>query len=100
MFGWTPKHSAPGAPMEYTEFSVNGQPSIGMMPMVAEMPKEVPSYWMPYFQVADADASAAKVKALGGKVMVPASDIPNTGRFAIVSDPQGAMFAVFTFTPR
>jgi predicted enzyme related to lactoylglutathione lyase len=98
MFGWTPKHSAPGAPMEYTEFSVNGQPSIGMMPMVAEMPKEVPSYWMPYFQVADADASAAKVKALGGKVMVPPSDIPNTGRFAIVTDPQGAMFAVFTFT--
>jgi predicted enzyme related to lactoylglutathione lyase len=28
---------------------------------------------------------------------VPAQDIPGTGRFAIVSDPQGAMFAVFKF---
>ena len=29
--------------------------------------------------------------------MVPPTDIPNTGRFAIVNDPQGAMFAVFKF---
>ena len=84
--------------MEYTEFSVQGVPSIGMMPMVEHMPANAPSYWMPYFQVADADASVAKVKELGGNVMVPPQDIPNTGRFAIVSDPQGAMFAVFTFT--
>ena len=86
--------------MEYTEFSVNGQPSIGMMPMNEHMPAHVPSYWMPYFQVADADAAAAKAKELGGNVMVPPQDIPNTGRFAIVSDPQGAMFAVFKFTQK
>jgi predicted enzyme related to lactoylglutathione lyase len=29
--------------------------------------------------------------------MVPPTDIPSTGRFAIVTDPQGAMFAVFKF---
>jgi len=98
MFGWTAKHSAPSSGMEYTEFSVDGQPSIGMMPINEHMPAHVPSYWMPYFQVADADASAAKAKQLGGSVMVPPTDIPNTGRFAIVSDPQGAMFAVFKFT--
>ena len=97
LFGWTPKHNAPGAPMEYTEFSVAGTPSIGMMPKPADMPAHIPSYWMPYFQVDDADASAAKAKALGGNVMVPPTDIPKTGRFAIVNDPQGAMFAVFKF---
>jgi len=53
---------------------------------------------MPYFQVASADASVAKAKELGGSVMVGPQDIPNTRRFAIVSDPQGAMFAVFQFT--
>ena len=98
LFGWTPKHSAAGAPMEYTEFSVNGQPSIGMMAKPAEMPAHIPSYWMPYFQVADCDASTAKAKELGGRVMVGPQDIPNTGRFTIVTDPQGAMFAVFQFT--
>ena len=44
-------------PMEYTEFSVQGKPSIGMMPMNEHMPPHVPWYWMPYFQVADADKS-------------------------------------------
>jgi len=95
LLGWKAKHGAPGAPMEYTEFSVGGTPSIGMMPKPEGMPAHIPSYWMPYFQVASADASAAKAQQLGGKLMVPPQDIPNTGRFAIVTDPQGAMFAVF-----
>ena len=97
LFGWGVKHSAPGSPMEYTEFSVAGTPGIGMMPMPEQVPAFVPSYWMPYFQVTDTDASATKVKELGGKVMVPPQDIPSTGRFAVVADPQGAVFAVFTF---
>jgi predicted enzyme related to lactoylglutathione lyase len=100
LFGWTPKQSAPGAPMAYTEFSIQGQPSIGMMAFPEGMPATIPSYWMPYFQVADCDASTARVTELGGRVMVPPQDIPATGRFAVVSDPQGAMFAVFTFTAR
>jgi predicted enzyme related to lactoylglutathione lyase len=95
LFGWTPKHSPAGSPMEYTEFSVGGTPGIGMMPKPKDMPAHIPSYWMPYFQVADVDASTAKVKELGGKTMVPPTDISSTGRFAIVNDPQGAMFAIF-----
>lgn len=93
LFGWAAKRSAPGAPMQYTEFDNHS----GMMAMPDGMPASVPSYWMPYFQVVDCDARAANVTELGGSVMVPARDIPGTGRFAIVSDPQGAMFAMFTF---
>lgn len=95
LFGWVPKHSAPGSPMEYTEFSVGGTPSIGMMAKPEGMPAHIPSYWMPYFQVTSADQSASKGKELGGKVMIGPQDIPGTGRFAILTDPQGAMFAVF-----
>jgi predicted enzyme related to lactoylglutathione lyase len=97
LFGWTAKHSTPGAGMEYTEFSNQGQSGVGMLPMPAQVPAGVPSYWMPYFQVADCDASAAKATQLGASVMVPPHDIPKTGRFAILTDPQGAMFAVFKF---
>lgn len=97
LFGWTAKHSAAGAPMDYTEFSVDGTPSIGMMPKPAQMPAHIPSYWMPYFQVTNVDQSASKVKELGGKLMVGPEDIPNTGRFAIATDPQGAVFAIFQF---
>src|SRR5262245_51028989 len=95
LFGWTPKHSAPSAVMEYTEFSVGGTPSIGMMAKPPDMPAHIPSYWMPYFQVTSVDSSASKAKDLGGKVMVGPQDIPDAGRFAILVDPQGAMFAVF-----
>jgi len=58
----------------------------------------VPSYWMPYFQVDDCDSSVAKAKGLGGKAMVGPQDIPGTGRFAILTDPQGAMFALYKGT--
>jgi predicted enzyme related to lactoylglutathione lyase len=97
LFGWQAKHSPPGAPMAYTEFSVQDQPGIGMMAMPSQMPASVPSYWMPYFQVADCDATAARAGELGAKVMVGPQDIPSTGRFAILEDPQGAVFAVFKF---
>jgi predicted enzyme related to lactoylglutathione lyase len=96
LFGWTPKHAAPSAVMEYTEFHVQGKPGVGMMAMPQNMPPNVPSYWMPYFQVTDCDASAATAKQLGGRGMVGPQDIPGTGRFAIFSDPQGAMFAIYT----
>jgi uncharacterized protein len=95
LFGWSAKVGGAGTPMEYTEFSVAGTPSIGMMAKPPNMPANIPSYWMPYFQVADCDASTAKVKELGGKVMVGPQDIPGTGRFSVVSDPQGAVFAIF-----
>jgi len=95
LFGWSPKHSTPGATMEYTEFSVGATPSIGMMPKPPQMPAHVPSFWMPYFQVSNVDASASKSKELGGKVFLGPQDIPNAGRFAILTDPQGAVFAIF-----
>jgi uncharacterized protein len=96
LFGWTVKHSAPSAGMDYTEFSNQGEPSVGMLPMPDRMPAGTPSYWMPYFQVADCDASTAKAAELGARTMVPPRDIPE-GRFAILADPQGGMFAVFMF---
>jgi predicted enzyme related to lactoylglutathione lyase len=97
LFGWTAKHSSPDAGMEYTEFSNQGQPGVGMMPMPAQIPAFVPPYWMPYFQVANCDTSTSQATQLGASVRVPPQDIPKTGRFSVLSDPQGAVFALFTF---
>jgi predicted enzyme related to lactoylglutathione lyase len=96
LFGWTAKHGAPNAGMDYTELLNAGQPGVGMMGMPPGMPESMPSYWMPYFMVTDCDASAAKARSLGATLHVPPRDIPSTGRFAVLSDPQGAMFALFT----
>jgi predicted enzyme related to lactoylglutathione lyase len=96
LFGWTAKRSDPSADMEYTEMSNNGQAGVGMMPKPPGMPAHIPSYWMPYFMFTDVDAGAGKAKQLGAKVMIAPRDIPKVGRFAIISDPQGAVFAIFT----
>jgi len=54
----------------------------------------MPTLWMPYVCVADADASAAQAKQLGANVVVPPSDIPGVGRFASFLDPQGAAISI------
>ncbi|MDT1063220.1 VOC family protein [Paracoccus sp. CPCC 101403] len=73
-----------------------------MVAGLAEMPDDcagTPPFWMVYFDVDDADAAATKVKTLGGTVFREPADIPGTGRFAILSDPQGAAFGVLQPLP-
>ena len=64
---------------------------------ITEEMGEVPSHWMVYFAVSDCDASAEKVKSLGGNLRVPPTDIPEIGRFAVAQDPQGAVFSFLKF---
>jgi predicted enzyme related to lactoylglutathione lyase len=54
---------------------------------------DVLPHWMVYFTVADLDQAIAKVKELGGQAMEP-MESPGVGRFAVVGDPQGAVFTV------
>jgi len=98
LVGWEAKHSPADSPMAYTEFTVRGadRPSVGMMAKPPHLPSEMPSFWLPYFMVTDVDATAAKAGSLGGSTHFGPHDIPGTGRFAILADPQGAAFAVFT----
>ena len=53
------------------------------------------SGWVGYVWVEDVDAAAAKLAAAGGAVKRAAADIPGVGRFAVVADPQGAVFMLF-----
>ena len=55
-----------------------------------------PPSWLVYIGTPDVDATAAAAERLGGRVIKAPADIPNVGRFAVLSDPQGATFAVFT----
>ncbi len=55
-----------------------------------------PPHWIVYVATPDVDATVAEAERLGGKVVKSAADIPNMGRFAVLADPQGATFAVYT----
>lgn len=97
LFGWTAHHNGEGEGA-YTEFLVDGRPMAGMMAKPPMMPAEVPPYWGVYFAVADTDAAVARALELGGSVVAPAMDI-EPGRFALLSDPTGAVFSVLTLKP-
>jgi predicted enzyme related to lactoylglutathione lyase len=98
VFGWTANTAGAGPTGEYTEWQVNGRSVGGMMQKPPMMPAEVPPHWAVYFAVADADAAAARVKELGGTVMLPPTDI-EPGRFAAVADPFGGVFNVIALKP-
>ncbi len=83
-------------PMNYRELQLNGRTVAGSMPMPAVVPDMVPTHWLPYFGVVDTDASVATATSHGAAVLMPAMDI-EIGRFAVVSDPQGAVFAMMQF---
>ena len=55
----------------------------------------LPSVWLPYFQVADLEASLAACEARGGNVASGIRAQPGSGRYAVVQDPAGAMAALF-----
>ncbi len=98
VFGWTAKRSeAAGEGTAYTEFQLDGESVAGAMEMPAMVPAEVPSYWLVYFNVDDVDATATKVTAAGGRAVAPPMDFPG-GRFAVVGDPQGAVFGLLKTT--
>lgn len=89
LFGWGAKVSE-----NYTEWQLGGNSIGGLM----TIPKEwgpVPPNWLVYFMVTDVDGTANKASSSGGNVIVPPMDIPKTGRFAVIQDPQHAVFAVF-----
>ncbi|MNC98871.1 27 kDa antigen Cfp30B [compost metagenome] len=67
-----------------------------MMAKPPHLPPNVPSFWLPYFLVTDVETSVAKATSLGAQVHFGPQTIPDGGRFAVLADPQGAAFAVFT----
>lgn len=96
MFGWemqdeqTPK-------MTYTMLK-SGDKEVGGMMALPEDFKGAPAAWGSYVTVDDVDAQATKAEQLGGQIVMPAQDIPNVGRFAVITDPQGAMLTLITYT--
>lgn len=63
--------------------------------MVALPRPEIPVHWAAYVNVPDVDQACTKAGELGGQVLLPATDIPNVGRFAVLQDPSGAVIYPF-----
>ncbi|MBT4513962.1 MAG: VOC family protein [Chloroflexi bacterium] len=94
LLGWH-SHSEDMGGFDYTVFHLGEEYPAGGMVEMDDSYAGVRPHWMVYFSVSDCDATVALAVANAGKVVVPPTDIP-PGRFAILSDPQGATFAVMT----
>ena len=92
LLGWS-RQDFSESPVEYTMFQNEERAAGGMFKITPEM-GPIPPHWLVYFAVDDCDAKVQRASELGAKVMRPAEDIPTIGRFAILSDPQGAAFAI------
>ena len=88
-------------PTPYTLFTVGGIPIGGVSPLSDDMKKNhVPPHWLPAVCVDNVDDTLAKATKLGAKTVAPPMDIPDTGRYAVLQDPQGATISIFTPNPR
>lgn len=92
-----PWKTQPSGMPDYTLWVSGKTQAGGLMaqPESARQSGAAPS-WLIYIGTPDVDATAAAAERLGGKVLRPPADIPSVGRFAVLSDPQGATFAIFT----
>jgi len=85
-----------GAPIPYTMWMKGETPVGGMVEFPAESGEgSMPPHWMGHVGVPDVDATAARVKELGGRVLMGPEDVPNVGRYVVFADPQGAVIAAF-----
>lgn len=91
--GWTP---VPLPDKPYTLFKMGTASRAGAHQLPADLEaRGVPPHWSGHIQVDDVDAALAKALAAGGSLRFGPSDVAGVGRFAVVTDPDGAHFYLF-----
>jgi predicted enzyme related to lactoylglutathione lyase len=97
LFGWKAREQEMGPGFTYTMFKA-GDMDVGGA-RTSDPAEPLLPHWREYCTVPDVDAAARRAAQLGGKVLVPPTDIPKVGRFAAVADPQGGILFPFRGEP-
>lgn len=98
LFGWTPVDSPMGPkPSDvYTIFQKDGREAAAGYTLMDEMKQAgVPPHWLSYVCVEKVDDMTRKAGAQGATVMKEPFDVGDMGRMSVISDPQGATFALW-----
>lgn len=94
--GWTLQEWE--GPDAYTLFRVGDTPVGGVMALPEEAVEAgAPPHWFAHVASPDVEATTVRARELGATVLVEPEPVPGVGRFSILRDPQGAVFAAFTF---
>jgi len=92
LFGWDTRVAEQPEAQGYTTFLKDGK---AVAAVGGQMDPSLPTSWTTYFATNDANETAAKVEAAGGKVLIPPLDVMGYGTMAVFADPGGATFAVW-----
>ncbi len=92
LFPYEQSQVGDGKDFDYVTYTLGDKVVGGRLQMTAAW-GDLPAHWLTYFAVTDADAAAARVQELGGKLMHGPFDSPH-GRIAVVADPYGAVFSL------
>jgi predicted enzyme related to lactoylglutathione lyase len=95
LFGWQTE-DMPMENMTYTIVKV-GEEGLGGIMSIPPQAEGSPPSWGVYVTVDDINATSRKAEELGGKILVPPTDIPNVGRFSVLQDPQGAVISAIEY---
>lgn len=93
VFGWEGEVADESG---YVVFAQNGRRQAGML-AIDESWGDVPPNWAVFFQVEDVAAYQAKAQELGANILVPIMPAGEMGHFAVIQDPQGAVFTIMKF---
>lgn len=98
VFGWShrPMETADGA--TYTEWYRDDRTVAGMIEAGPRYPRAAPDQWTIMVLVEDCAESTARALELGAKAQLTPTDI-GLGRYAQLTDPQGAAFRVLQLVP-
>jgi predicted enzyme related to lactoylglutathione lyase len=78
----------------YTVCHAEAGPVAGIMEIPSDLPAEVPSHWLQYIGTRDVASTAQAAVRAGGSIVKGPSDMQGAGRYAVLKDPQGAVFAI------
>lgn len=96
IFGWTGEIANINSPMPYAVMKTQGKVTAGIYQLTEEMKmKNIPPHWLTYIYVNNVNNTLELAVKSGGKIMQPAFDVERVGRIAVVSDPSGAVFAIW-----
>jgi uncharacterized protein len=93
LFGWTFQSIRAGS-SEYAVAMLDGRPIGGMMQKPIPSGEHHQSAWLTFLAVSDVDVVKRTALAHGAKVLADSRSYPMRGRQSVLSDPEGAVFAI------
>ena len=95
LFGWSFDDMEMGPGNYYTIFKLKNLDVAAGYTLDAETMPGVPPHWSLYVATDDADASVQRAVTLGAEVIMPAFDVGDLGRMAVLKDPTGGMHSLW-----